>query len=79
MPEVQKVAAQQQSTGPVAQTAAVKNKDISSIENQIRTANEAFNNYLRLSGQKKFSEAARELERLQQSLQELSNQSNKKR
>lgn len=81
LPEVQKVALQQQpqSPGPVAQTAAVKNKDISSIENQIRTANDAFNNYLRLSGQKKFSEAAKELERLQQSLQELSNQSNKKR
>lgn len=47
------------------------------IQNQIKAANDAFNNYLRLSGEKKFTEAARELERLQQSLQSLSNQGNK--
>lgn len=47
------------------------------MQSQIKTANEAFNNYLRLSGEKKFTEAARELERLQQSLQSLSNQTGK--
>ncbi|MCU7494058.1 MAG: UPF0182 family protein [Ignavibacteria bacterium] len=41
---------------------------------QIKAANDAFNNYLRLLGEKKFPEAARELEKLQQSLQSLSNQ-----
>ncbi|MCU7513259.1 MAG: UPF0182 family protein [Ignavibacteria bacterium] len=44
------------------------------MQAQIKTANDAFNNYLRLQGEKKFPEAARELERLQQTLQTLSNQ-----
>jgi len=42
---------------------------------KIQSANEAFNNYLKFSGDKKFSDAAKELEKLQQALQELSNQS----
>lgn len=45
------------------------------VQAQIKAANDAFNNYLRLQGEKKFPEAARELERLQQTLQSLSNQS----
>ena len=47
---------------------------IVSMQQQIQTANDAFNNYLKLSGEKKFTEAAKELEKLQQSLQDLSNQ-----
>ncbi|HEX2869339.1 MAG TPA: UPF0182 family protein [Ignavibacteriales bacterium] len=47
----------------------------SPIGAQIKAANDAFNNYLRLQGEKKFPEAARELEKLQQSLQSLSSQS----
>jgi len=45
-----------------------------SMEQQIQSANDAFNNYLKLSGQKKFTEAAKQLEKLQQALQSLSNQ-----
>jgi hypothetical protein len=36
-----------------------------------RKANQAFNDYLRLQGQKKFKEASRQLEQLQQILQQL--------
>jgi uncharacterized membrane protein (UPF0182 family) len=45
-----------------------------SMQQQVQAANDAFNNYLKLSGEKKFTEAAKELEKLQQSLQSLSNQ-----
>ncbi|MGE5458126.1 MAG: UPF0182 family protein [Methanococcaceae archaeon] len=48
-----------------------------SVQAQIKSANDAFNNYLRLSGEKKFTEAAKELERLQKTLQSLSNQPEK--
>lgn len=41
---------------------------------QIKAANDAFNNYLRLTAEKRFTEAAKELERLQQALQNLTNQ-----
>jgi hypothetical protein len=41
---------------------------------KIQSANEAFNNYLKFIGDKRFSDAAKEMEKLQQSLQELSNQ-----
>jgi len=37
----------------------------------INQANDAFNNYLKYSGQKKFSNAAKELEKLQETLEEL--------
>lgn len=43
----------------------------------INQANEAFNNYLKYSGQKKFSDAAKELEKLQKSLNELLNDTTK--
>ena len=43
----------------------------------INRANDAFNNYLEYSGQKKFSEAAKELEKLQKALNELSNDTTK--
>jgi uncharacterized membrane protein (UPF0182 family) len=43
-----------------------------SVSEQIREANDAFENYLRLQGEKRFEEAARELQKLQKSLQELS-------
>jgi uncharacterized membrane protein (UPF0182 family) len=46
------------------------------MQNQIKAANEAFNNYLKFIGDKKFNESAKELEKLQQTLQTLSNQSN---
>jgi hypothetical protein len=44
----------------------------------IKRANEAFNNYLKYSGQRKFSEAAKQLENLQNLLQKLSNDAGKK-
>ena len=45
-----------------------------SMQDQIRNANDAFNNYLKYLGDKRFSDAAKELEKLQQSLQSLYNQ-----
>ncbi len=52
---------------------------VSQLPGQIKAANEAFNNYFKLSADKKFSEAAKELEKLQQALQNLSNQSAEKK
>jgi uncharacterized membrane protein (UPF0182 family) len=49
---------------------------IPTMQNQIKAANEAFNNYLKFIGDKKFNESAKELEKLQQTLQTLSTQSN---
>ena len=43
-----------------------------SVSDQIKEANNAFNNYLKLQGEKKFEEAAKELQKLQRILQELS-------
>ena len=40
----------------------------------VKNANDAFNSYLKLLGEKRFEEAAQELQRLQQALQGLSNQ-----
>lgn len=51
----------------------------SQLPEQIKAANDAFNNYLKLNADKKFSEAAKELEKLQQALQTLSNQSAEKK
>jgi uncharacterized membrane protein (UPF0182 family) len=48
-----------------------------SMANQIRQANDAFENYLKLQGQKKFEEAAKELSRLQKLLEDLSKNSGK--
>ena len=47
------------------------------LQNQARTANDAFNNYLKYIGDKKFTDAAKELEKLQQALQTLINQTEK--
>jgi uncharacterized membrane protein (UPF0182 family) len=47
-----------------------------SINDKIRQANDAFENYLRLQGDKKFEQAARELEKLQRLLNELSKSEN---
>jgi hypothetical protein len=40
----------------------------------VENANDAFNSYLKLLGQKRFDEAAQELQRLQEALQGLSKQ-----
>ena len=48
------------------------------ILDQVKAANEAFDNYLKYSGNKRFSDAGKELEKLQQALQTLSNQSGRK-
>jgi hypothetical protein len=60
----------------VAQKGDTTNIIIPTMQNQIKAANEAFNNYLKFIGDKKFNESAKELEKLQQTLQTLSNQSN---
>ena len=46
-----------------------------SLKQQIQDANDAFNTYLKLSGQKNFSGAAKQLEKLQKALEKMSNQS----
>ena len=43
-----------------------------SIDDLIRQANDAFENYLKFQGEKKFTQAAKEFEKLQKSLNELS-------
>jgi uncharacterized membrane protein (UPF0182 family) len=45
-----------------------------SVKEMIENANQAFNSYLRLLGEKRFEEAGRELQRLQRELQRLSKQ-----
>ena len=60
----------------VTQKGDTTNIIIPTMQNQIKAANEAFNNYLKYIGDKKFNESAKELEKLQQTLQTLSNQSN---
>ncbi len=62
---------------PGVQNVSGNNEQVSAPEtptviDQVKVANDAFNNYLKLSGQKKFSEAAKALEQLQQALQNLS-------
>jgi uncharacterized membrane protein (UPF0182 family) len=66
----------QQQLQPQMQTNK-NSKESSSTQVQIKNANDAFNNYLRLNAERKFSEAAKELERLQKSLQSLSGRNNK--
>jgi uncharacterized membrane protein (UPF0182 family) len=60
----------------VLQKGDTTNNLIPTMQNQIKSANEAFNNYLKYIGDKKFNESGKELEKLQQSLQSLSNQMN---
>lgn len=48
--------------------------EITTIKQKIQQANDAFDSYLKLSGQKKFSDAAKQLEKLQQMLEQLSKQ-----
>ena len=56
------------------QPSQVTTSDNSTWQNQVKEANNAYNNYLRYTGDKKFAEAARELEKLQTILQTLSSQ-----
>jgi len=71
------------SKSPVIQKASTTEKTVpitvNQLPGQIKAANDAFNNYLKLNGEKKFNEAAKELEKLQQALQTLSNQSGEKK
>lgn len=67
-----------QKTSAVTETAKTP-ITVSQLPGQIRAANEAFNNYLKLNADRKFTEAAKELEKLQQALQTLSNQSGEKK
>ena len=48
-------------------------KGLGNLSDQIKAANDAFENYLKLQGQKKFEEAGKQLEILQQTLQQLQN------
>jgi uncharacterized protein len=60
----------------VTQKGDTTNILIPTMQNLIKAANEAFNNYLKFIGDKKFDESAKELEKLQQTLQTLTDQSN---
>ena len=70
------------SKSPVSQIAAKTENQtpitVSQLPGQIKAANEAFNNYIKLTAEKKFSEAGKELEKVQQALQNLLNQADKK-
>jgi hypothetical protein len=61
-----------------AQTVERKPTAAPQILDQVKAANDAFDNYLKYNANKKFTEAAKELEKLQQALQVLSSQSGKK-
>ncbi len=63
---------------PPPQEISTKQKSTTPNSDLIQQANKAFNNYLKYSGQKKFNEAAKELEKLQEALQKLSSNSDKK-
>lgn len=65
-------------SAPVKQNVSTSKEPTTPNGDLIRRANEAFNNYLKYSGQKKFTEAAKQLENLQNLLQKLSNNSGKK-
>ena len=58
------------SSNEVSQQASTKQNN-TPYKGLIRQANEAFNNYLKYSGQKKFPDAAKELEKLQEALNKL--------
>jgi uncharacterized protein len=68
-------------TTPAIQEAVQTGKPVNNLapnlQNQVKTANDAFNNYLKYNAEKKFTDAAKELEKLQQSLQSLTNQMGK--
>jgi uncharacterized membrane protein (UPF0182 family) len=68
-----KTAPPQNTQNGVQQVKANTGTDIT-LQQKIQAANEAFNNYLKYNGDKRFSDAAKELEKLQQSLQELMDQ-----
>lgn len=55
---------------------AEQREDESQNQSLAQQANDAFNRYLELNNQKRFSEAATELERLQQLLQQMTSQNN---
>ncbi|MCX6175495.1 MAG: UPF0182 family protein [Ignavibacteriales bacterium] len=61
----------------VAQTGKSESTLAFNLQNQVKTANDAFNNYLKYIGDKKFTDAAKELEILQRALQTLINQTEK--
>jgi uncharacterized membrane protein (UPF0182 family) len=65
-------------TNSVVQETSQSQKSVSTLApnmmDQVKSANDAFNNYLRYNGDKKFTDAAKELEKLQQTLQNLINQ-----
>jgi uncharacterized membrane protein (UPF0182 family) len=65
----------QQPLTQIVSTQQAPQTETFSLKQQIQEANNAFNNYLKLSAQKHFSEAAKELEKLQNALQSLSNRS----
>ena len=52
-------------------TSKQKVAESSSVKQQIQNANNAFENYLKYLGQKKFNDAANELQKLQQALKKL--------
>ncbi len=63
----------------VSQDVSSPQKSVKPNNELIKQANDAFNNYLKYSGQKKFDEAAKELGKLQDALQKLSNNKSKKK
>ena len=63
---------------PPPKEVSTTQKSITPNSKLIQQANDAFNNYLNFSGQKKFNEAAKELEKLQDALQKLSSNAGKK-
>jgi hypothetical protein len=58
---------------PPALALGLKGEKIS-FKELISRANEAFKNYLRLQGERRFDDAAKELTRLQEALQQLAKQ-----
>jgi hypothetical protein len=65
-------------SAPVKQDLSSSQKTMTPNGELIKRANDAFNKYLEYSGKKKFSEAAKQLENLQNLLQKLSNEAGKK-
>ena len=61
----------------VSQQVSTSSQNNTPYRSLIKQANDAFNNYLKYSGQKKFPDAAKELEKLQESLNKLSSDTNK--
>ena len=55
----------------ITTTSKQKTAESPSVKQQIQNANSAFENYLKYLGQKKFNDAANELQKLQQALKQL--------